>query len=330
MIKKQKNMRKQLVFLLVIIAGINLVWSQPSVDKKTKAHIVNNKIKTQTNWEYKYEGDKPEKNGVRTSVTRYNPSGEIAEVTTYNSKGVVINVEKYRYDAAGNKLEYSRYTGGNEKQIAYQKISKYNSRNDVVEETGYDGVEKFHNKYSYDNNGNLKEILYEKNGSLVEKRVFKKEGLKTNVSIYNATGNMISRIELTYDNKNNLLEETVYGVNQDIIEKKTYDYDEKKNLKAESKYKLNKITLRTTYNYNINNDLAEIWEEPQEGGKFLKKSFTYNEKGYITEIKWRRKSSEDFNSIKYFFDNRGLCTHSETFYPSTNYKVMTKYTYEYF
>ncbi len=323
-------MRKQVWFILVMFAGINIVWSQPSVDKKTKAHIVNNKIKKQINWEYKYVDDKPEKSGVKTSVTLYNQSGEIAEVTTYNPKGVVINVEKYRYDAAGNKLEYSRYTGGNEKQIAYQKISKYNSRNDVIEETGFDGVEKFHNKYSYDNNGNLKEIVYEKNGTLVEKRIFKKDGLKTSVSIYNAAGNMISRIELTYDSRNNLLEETVYGVNQDIIERKTYDYDEKKNLKAEAKYKLNKITLRTTYNYNNKSDLTEIWEESQEGGKFLKKGFTYNEKGYITEIRWRRKNNEEFNSIKYFYDAKGLCTHSETFYPSTNYRVLTKYNYEYF
>jgi hypothetical protein len=141
---------------------------------------------------------------------------------------------------------------------------------------------------------------------------------------------MISKLLLNYDNRNNLLEETVYGINQDIIERKTFGYDEKKKLRTESKYKLNKMTLRTTYNYTSSGDIAEIIEESPEGGKFVKKSFSYSPKGYIIEIKWRRKVNEDFNSITYQYDTKGICTQSETFYPLTNFQVLTKFDYEFY
>jgi hypothetical protein len=319
-------MRKSLFCLLFSLFQI-ITWAQPSVDKKLSDNIAKNKINSQTSWEYKYNGNSLEATGTKTSVTLYNASGNVTEVTTYNTKGLVMNVEKYRYDGAGNKIEYSRYSGSSDGPVAYQKISKYDARNNVTEESGYDGVEKFLNKYSYDTQGNLLEIIYQKNGVLKEKRTFQKDGLKTNVLIYNASGKLISKLLLTFDSKDNMLEETVYGVNQDIIEKKTYDYDDKKNLKRESKFKLNKMTLRTTYNYNESGDLTEITEEGPESAKFVKKSIAYNSKGFITEIKWRRKGNEDYNSITYTYDARGICTQSETFYPSSNYKALTKYIY---
>ncbi|OFY54765.1 MAG: hypothetical protein A2Y87_05025 [Bacteroidetes bacterium RBG_13_46_8] len=321
-------MKKGLIILFLSLFSI-VAWSQPSIDKKLRDNIADHKIKSQTCWEYKYSGDQPGETGIRTSATKFNASGDATEILTYNPKGIVMNVERYRYDEYGNKLEYSRFTGGNEGQIAYQKIAAYDSRNNVIEEKGFDGVEKFSNHYTYDAQGNVTEILYHKNGILKEKRVFLKDSLQTNVSIYNASGKMISRLLLTFDNRNNLMEEIVYGINKDIIERKTFDYDEKKNIRRESKYKLNKMTLRTTYNYNDAGDLYEIIEEGTGGVKFVKKSVSYNSRGYITEIKWRRKAGEDFNSIIYYYDEKGICTQSKTLYPSTQYRALTKYEYEF-
>ena len=329
MINHFANTMKQLFCIIFSLLYVG-VLAQPSIDKKIRDNILANNIKSQTSLEYKFANDKPEENGIKTSVILYNTSGDITEVTTFNPKGLIVNVEKYRYDETGNKLEYTRYTGGSQGPIAYQKISKYDTKSNVIEENGFDGVEKFSNTYTYNAQGSLTEISYHKGGVLKEKRVFKKADLKTNVSIYNPAGKMISKLVLTYDSKDNLMEETVYGINQDILERKTFDYDEKKNLRSESKYKLNKMTLRTTYNYNENGDLVEIMEESQQGGKFVKKSFSYSPKGYLIEIKWRRKANEDFNRIAYSFDIKGICTQSETFYPATKYHIVTKYNYEFY
>ena len=101
-------MRKQF-FCLVFTFICLIAWNQPSIDKRVRENNAANKIKSQTSWEHKYNGDTPDPTGIKTSVTQYNSSGDITEVTTYNPKGLVLNVEKYRYDGAGNKLEYSRY-----------------------------------------------------------------------------------------------------------------------------------------------------------------------------------------------------------------------------
>jgi len=102
-------------------------------------------------------------------VTQYTPQGDVAQVTAYNPKGQVINIEKYRYDSHGNRTEYSRYQGEGQSQAAYQKLSKYNDNNLLVEESGYDGVENFMNLYKYDVRGEMTEIRYMKKNVLNEK-----------------------------------------------------------------------------------------------------------------------------------------------------------------
>ena len=94
--------------------------------------------------------------------------------------------------------------------------------------------------------------------------------------------------------------------------------------------KLNKITIRNTYNYSLSGALTEISEEAPNARKFVKKSLSYDTNGNLLEIKWRRNGSEEFNRITYQYDNRGLCITADTFYPATKYRVLTKYTYEYY
>ena len=318
----------RLVITLLNIFILTCGFSQSADDSKAKDSFVRNKIRAQTSWDYTYKGDKPSATGVKTSLTLYDVSGNVSQVTTFNPKGQVLNVEKYKYDPRGNKTEYTRYAGSTEGKAAYQKISKYNEKDQVLEESGFDGVENFKNTYSYNAQGDMTEIRYLTNNILKEKRVFAKNGNVTNVSIYSASGTITSKMVLTYDVKKNLVEEAVYGVNQSALEKKTYHYDENKNLKEESKFKLDKITLKTFYNYNTAGNLIDISEESPGTARFVKKSFTLDDQGKVLGIQWRRKGNEDFNRISYTFDRKGLCTTGDTYYPATKYRVLTKYVYE--
>ena len=318
----------RIVFTLAGLLVFLYVSPQTAFEKRAKETYFNNGIKSQINWDYVYTGNKPARTGIKTSLTIYTSAGDIEQVTTYNPKGQVINIEKYKYDTNGNRAEYSRYPGGNQSKAAYQKISKYNEKSLLLEESGYDGVENFMNIYKYDVQGNMVEIRYMKNNVLSEKRIFTRDGNTTNVSVYNASGNLASKLMLQYDSGNNLIEETAYGINQSELEKKTYHYDENKNLKEEAKYKQERITLKTSYNYNSSSELLDIFEESPGNSKFLKKGFTYDSKGNLLEIRWRRKGNEEFNRITYTYDSRGICTTSDTWYPATQYRVLTKYMYE--
>lgn len=311
-----------LSFLILFLPG----KAQVSEDLKNKKSISQNRVKAQISWDHKYNGDKPDSKGVKTSVTTYSTHGDVIQVNALNQAGAVVHTEKYSYDQRGNKTEYTRTSP----ESSYQKKYVYNDKNLLIEESGFDGVEHFKNQYDYNSDGEMKEIRYYKNSMLSEKRVFTKDGVTTTVNVFNRTGTLTSRLVLIYDSRGNLIEESVYGASSDPLEKKTYNYDEKRKLKEEARFKLNKITVRNTYSYTPSGDLAEITEETPGTPKFTKKCLSYNSNGNLAEIRWRRRGTEDFNSIVYTYDNRGLCTTAETFYPATKYRVLTKYEYEYY
>jgi YD repeat-containing protein len=300
--------------------------AQTADEQKNKDAIVKNKVRNQISWDYKYSGEKPAASGVKTSVTTYTAKGDIALVNAYNTNAQVINVEKYTYDTRGNKIEYTREAAEN----SYQKKWIYNEKNLLVEESGFDGVENFRNLYSYNAGGEMTEIRYLKPTALKEKRMFSKTGNTTTVSVMNPSGVTVSRVILKYDDAGNLLEETMYGVNQNELEKKTYNYDDNENLKEEAKYKLSRVTLKTTYTYNSAGMLSEVSEESPGTPRFVKKSMGYDANGNLILLKWRKKSTEAFNTISYVYGASGLCTSMETNYPATKYRVLTKYTYEYY
>ena len=318
------SMKSSLILALMLV--ITQTYSQIPDDLKVREDIARNKVKNQISWDYKYTKDKPEKTGVKTSVTTYSADGSVSQVNAFNPKGAVLHTEKYAYDSRGNKTEYNRTSGEN----SYQKKYTYNDKDQLTEESGFDGVENFRNVYTYNAAGEMSEIRYMKKSVLQEKRVFVKDNTSTQVSVYNAAGALISKLVLKYDGKGNLVEEAVYGLNQKELEKKTYHYDDKRNLKEEARYKLDKITLKTTYNYNTSGSLLEIQEEAPGVPRYIKKSLTYGTKGNLIEIKWRRKGTEEFNRITYLYDDRGLCISADTYYPATKYRVLTKYTYEYY
>ena len=305
-------------------------YGQPSLDSKTKETYFLNRIKNQESWDYKYSGSKPAKRGNRTSLKTFTTSGEVSQVITYNASGQVLHIEKYKYDRNGNRTEYTRMSGESSNKPAYQKLSVYNEHGKISEESGFDGVENFKNLYTYNDYGDLAEIRYFSNNILKEKRIFHKKGNETSVMIYNSSGNLSSKLILRYDDHDNLVEESVYGVNQDELEKKLYNYDDNQNLKEEAKYRMDRIILTTTYNYNPSGDLLEIHERIPGSDTFLKRSFDYDSKGNLVEIKWRRNSNEAFNTMIYTYDGKGICTTVDTYYPDTKYRVLTRYTYAYY
>lgn len=277
--------------------------------------------------DFAYAGNTPEKQGTKTSLTIYSPQGEIQQVTTYNPKGEVRHIEKYKFDQKGNKTAYSRFSGAEAAKAEYQKFSRYDENGLVIEESGFDGVDNFKNLYTYNSQMKLTQIRYEKNNQLAEKRVFEKHGIHTQVSIFSGAGALNGKLIIRYDANGNVIEEILYGLNQSELEKKTFQYDNRKNLTEEKKFKLDKIALRTIYTYNSTGNLIEIWEEQPGADKFLKKSIAYNDREDIIEIRWRRKPSEEFNRITYTYDNRGLRSTADTYYPATQYKVLTRYQY---
>ena len=318
------------ILILVFTVLYTIASGQTANDSKTQHIYQLNKVKNQESWDYKYNGKILDKNGSRTSVTTFTATGEIARVVTYNTNGQVLHVEKYSYDKMGNRTEYTRMSSEDSGKPAYQKLSVYDAKGKLLQESGFDGVENFKNVYTYNGQGDLSEILYYTGDRVKEKRTFVTEGNTTSVMVYNGTGILISKLMMKYDDRRNLIEESVYGVDKSELEKKLYDYDENQNLKEEANYKLEKITLRTSYNYNTSGDLIAVYEQSAGNDKFQKKSYTYDNAGNLLQLKWRRNADDDFNQMTYTYDKNGICSTVDTYYPDPKYRVLTKYVYAYY
>jgi hypothetical protein len=292
--------------------------------------ISKNKIKSQTNWLFNYNGDKLQQTGKKTSLIRYNHKGRIESSITYNAiNGEISTRETYKYDRYNHRIEYIRYSGESS-NASYEKYASYNSHGDILKEWGFDGSSKFENKFSYSSPGKLKTIEYMVNNQLTEKRKFTHNGHITNVQIYNVSNTLISKLKLTYDSKGNLTEELTLSANGDILDKKKMVYNSSSRLISEARYKGNKLISQTIYTYDTKGNLLSIVEDNPNIGKFEKKKFTYDTNSNLKQLLWRRRPSEKFNEKSYNYNQQGLCTDEITYYPGTKYKALTKYTYDFF
>lgn len=312
----------------ITIIFIQLGFSQPIFETSYKNTIIQQKIKSQTNLDYNYINNKPSPKGIKTSYTKYNSNGDVVEFVTYKLKDT-LTFEEYSYDNSGNRIYYIKHKGG-KKNIAYQKISKYNNSGDLILENGFNGSEKFKNTYKYDANGKLSEIHYYIDNQLNEKRYFNQNDNITNVEVYNSSGIATSYITLKYNGNGNLSEEILLDANKKPMEKKLLVYNNQSKIISEVKYRLDKFYYKLTYLYNKMGGLINIEEENLNAGRFSKKKFKYDNNGKLIEMKWRRKSNEEFNQRNYTYNGKGICTEVITNYPSTKFKVLTKYEYEYY
>ncbi len=314
--------------VLTILAFAIKVAAQPGLDKKNTETIVQNKIKSRIQYDDSYIDGKQLSKNAKSSYIKYNKFGNVVEQITYKAKDT-LTFEVYEYNSLGNRTQYTKHSGGS-LIIAYKKFSTYDNNNNLVLETGYNGTENFKNVYTYDNNNKLIKIEYFLENRLDEKRTFLNEGNNTTVKVYNSTGQLISKIGLRHDNKDNLTEEIVYGDNDKVLEKKNYKYDASNNMVEEVKYRLDKFYYRITYKYDQQGDITEIDEETPSESTYAKKTYKYDSNGNLSEFFWRNRPSDKFSTKTFKYDDNSICTGIETYYPSTKFMVLTRYTYEFY
>jgi hypothetical protein len=302
--------------------------SQPIFETKNKEVIVKQKVESQTNWDYNFNKGKPSPKGILTSYTRYNSRGDIEEYVTYKMKDT-LTYETFDYDQQGKRIDYTKHKGG-KKNISYQKISKYDDKGNLISENGFDGTEKFRNNYHYNDQGKLSDINYYIENTLSEKRIFQYNGDTAQVTILNSSDIVTSYMSLKYDDNGNMLEETIYDANKNLLETRIFVYNSESKVISEVKYLQGNFSYKLAYLYDTRGELINIDEENLENSRYIKKNFKYNDNGFLIEMNWRRKPDEDFNKRNYTYDGNGLCTQVLTYYPSTDFKILTKYEYEFY
>ncbi len=312
---------------LLIFSSVLILPSFPQTLEEQEVLIASkNHIKSKSQIDFKYTNGTVAKTGVKSTVIEYSGKGEIVRVNYIDSKGQVIGWEKYEYDDRGNRILFEREGSGSK----YKKTTNFDDKNNILLEAGFNGTENFRNEYIYSASGKLLNVTYTVNNKVNRKLVYEYSGTTANVAIYTGGTTLTSTIKMIYDASGNLIEETHYSVDKRETEKKTYKYNAAKQLTEEAKMQAGKLYYKITQEYDAKGRLVKVSEETLAKAKYLKKIYTFDSAGNLTEYQWRRNADEEFNVKTYTYNAQGVCLTEHTYYPATKFELLSKYEYEYY
>ncbi|WP_339888520.1 hypothetical protein [uncultured Flavobacterium sp.] len=191
-------------------------------------------------------------------------------------------IEKYKYDSHENQADRTSYS--------------YDNDNRVTEEIYFQGKPIMQSRLSieYDNNGNKSiEIIYNKDFKVITKTTYEYDG--SNQLIYTKTytdnGSLDAEQFRTYDDKNRLISKGSFEVFDNSNNKEDFEYDENDNTTSWKIYKNQKLLSKTTYTFDLKNNLTSETTTSPDGKELHKKivEYTYDKNGnWVT-----RKSTID-------------------------------------
>ena len=232
----------------------------------------------------------------------------------------------YTYDEKGNVLTHSELI--NRDKNRYQKqVNKYNEANMLTESIEYDpdGNKKKYTIINYLKDDTTKaEQINEIYGEKLFKAIYKYDNNDNEVSFTHYTdGKITQKVNTIYTyNKNRKPDKKIrkyYTGNSnkspETITTTTYTYNENGEKEEESIYEIiykeskkSIFTSNTTYTYNKKGKLEKEYSYSSSGSNETK-TFTYNEKGLVVEIKsvsiHKDKKKFVFTS-KFKYNNKGL------------------------
>lgn len=318
-------MKNIITYCVLSLCIYTLGFSQ-TIEEKERKLFKEFDVKTRENTDYTFAKGKFSKTGRKTNLSTFDKNGQILENKSYNLKGEVSTIEKYAYDANGNRTLYERQSLSGE----YKKESEYDTDNNLIEEYGYDGSATFQTNLKYDNQNKVLEIVYMIANDVDEKRVYAYEGNTAQVQILKNGKYLSSKVNLVFNETDQVLSEVLVTLEGKVLESKSYEYNTFHNIIKEVKYKNGEFFLEITYDYDDHQNLLTVSEKTRTEDKFVKKKYAYDDKDRITEYKWKRNPDDEYNIKAYKYGVKEVCEEVHTFYPKTDYKILTRYSYTYY
>lgn len=313
------------IFLLIPV----ILCGQSNFEKFSKDIIRQNRIKSITEWSHPYQGNAPAAKGTRNSVARYDRNGNLTEEISYNARGEETRKLTYKYDSRGNRTEYSVFEAKFSK-ITYSQFANYDNAGNRLAEWGFDGLGNYRNTYTLDQSGNIQEILFTTQNRISEKRVFKSSAQETEITILNQGTIPSGRIVLKYDRSRRLTEETETDTQGNIIRKVTYAYNPAGQLTQETRFRGNNFAYSNNHQYNSRGQITEIEKEEASSAPVIIHKYSYDNSGRLAEEQWYSENAKDYSSRKYQYDSKNNIASMDCYFISYKFRVMYKYTFEYY
>lgn len=316
-----------LALLTFMLSGFS--QSKPIFPTDSKEKMKSNHVKIQVQWKYRPGATE----GRKILSKSFDKEGNVLEELNFKPDGSKSSRLTYKYDEKGNKIYYQLYDFNLEpdKKVRYLQNIKYNEHGDRISETGYDGVSNFRIEYKYVSPAKLKEIIkYDDQDNITERRKYEYSKNIMTISTINRYGNITEIIREEYDGNNNIIKKEKLKPDHTVTSLYLYKYDEHKRLKTEEEYFSGKFSYMLNYGYSTDGNLISIDKEDSEGGKFRNNSFSYNQNGNIIEESWFDGVPDDYSKKVYGYDEKDNVKEVDSYYSLYKYKVLYKYTYDYY
>jgi len=322
---------KSFVILFIVFAWLNPVVAQFDFEAKEKERMAKAKVKVQTEWTHEYVDGKPSAKGHKGTVTKYDTRGNVTEIVNYNEKGEIISVFVYQYDNSDNRVNFEQYQD-NRKRLQYSRRIAYDARGNKIREYGFDGVNGYNNTFKYDENGKLSEINYTIENALIEKRIFKYSGNKTEISIYDSNNNLTFRQENLYNDKGLLVSEIKIGGKGNLMHSLNLQYNNAGDLTEEARTLAdNKLDYQKLYQYDNQNRPVREETVTMDGTRYVSREYQYNAQGdLILQSMRRNERTQEASTKKFTYDARGIYTEVDAYIATYKLNSLYKYTYEFY
>lgn len=322
-------MTRCFLYIIFFLLSITISAQEDVFDRQNKEIIQRNKIKAYTQWNHAIKNGVAAAEGYKNGYYTFDDNGNLTELIIYKADGKVFSMESYKYDSIRDIMTgYVRYDG-NRGQIVYKKAFRYDQNGNKLREVGFDGQSNYKNDYVYDANGNLTEIVYYIRDILFQRRKFVYSGNNRTINVYNNEEKFDFKIEQKFDAKGNIIEDIEYQPDGTEKMRYAYKYNASGDKIEEYMYEFGNLSYKKTYEYN-GKKLVRITQYTPEGNQFDACKYEYNAQGLLAVEYFRKKSSQDFSTKTYTYNNMGICMEMESYYASYKYRVLFKFTYEYF
>lgn len=259
-------------------------------------------------------------------------SGELIKGSIINDNDSNIH---FVFDEFGNKTQEvsrnSKYSNGFEK-YSYE----YDSRGNKITKKFYTPDGNLNTIYSYkydDNNNIIEESISFPDGHLGNKYTYKYDKKENLIEYKNHLGNIFNRITIfLYNEKGNLIEESIKDSEGNLISKWTKEYDENgKIIKSVYYYSSGKIDNIKVYKYNTLNKVTEEIITDSDNNLLSEEYNQYDKNGRKIEVKMNIPSYGGMKVKSFYkYDDKGNIIEQidNTSMGFEKKKIITKYEYD--
>lgn len=324
---------KQFIVTSLLLSLNILVYSQGQPEDKERGRLANSKVMKSTQWTYKYSQGKVNTKGYITTESKYDEKGNVIEVLNYKANGQISSKLQYKYDKNNNKIEYLKFEKKDKPDIelTYKQSFTYDDKGNKKIENGYDGVSPYKIIYSYLSDGKVKDITkYASDNSIIEKWESSYTNNIQTINILKLGKNLDYVLIRKTDTRGNTIEETRNDAKGKEVKRITSEFNANNYIISNAEYYSGKLSKKLTYKYNKQNQLLEIIQINPDGSELLNRAFKYDKNGNLIEEKWFDGIPDELSSKNFKYNEKSNPAEVESYYSDYKYKVLYKYTYEYY